>query len=135
MHGKNLKYKKKLIEKKILKNALENLPPKPHVCKACKTGACCRLGVEMDLKEAAKIADLDLNLKKPWFACLFKDESFSSGWGVDTVVRHGRCVFQQKDKKCLIYLYRPTACREFPLEDGKFARYYEHLCSEVRKVR
>jgi len=99
-------------------------------CKMCSVGSCCQDGVDVDLEEAKKIAQLQLPLEKPWFELLQKDECMSSGWSLSTTVRDNRCVFQKPDKKCMIYDHRPSYCREFPLEDGDIAEYYAYLCKE-----
>lgn len=105
------------------------------LCKTCVTGLCCRDGVEADLSEAKKIATLKLNIKKPWFQGLFYDKDLPSKWGLSTVVRDGRCVFQAKDYRCRIYKYRPNYCREFPLEFGTLPKLYHYLCEKPRHIK
>ncbi len=101
------------------------------LCKSCRSGSCCCDGVSADLKKAMEISLVDLDIKKPWFENIHRDDDFSSGWAVATVVRNGRCVFQRKDNLCSIYPIRPRYCREFPYEDGELAQMYEDLCPEL----
>ena len=104
---------------------------KKHIltlCTTCMTGMCCRDGVEVDLSEAKRIAKLKVNIKKPWFEGLFYDRVLPSKWGVGTVLRDDRCVFQAEDHRCLIYKHRPQYCRDFPLEFGSIADWYHYLC-------
>jgi len=102
-----------------------------QICTTCKTGSCCQDGVDVDLEEAKKISQLNnINLKKPWFENLFQDSDMPSGWAVSTIVRDGRCVFQKSNYKCMIYEHRPSFCREFPLEMGRVAEYYDYLCEK-----
>ena len=98
------------------------------LCKTCAKGMCCREGVDVDLEEAKVIAQLKLDIKKPWFEGFFYDTDLPSKWGVSTVVRDGTCVFQDKNSRCRIYKYRPHYCREFPIELGSLADLYEYLC-------
>ena len=106
-----------------------------EVCNTCVTGLCCRDGVDVDLEEAKKIARLKINIPKPWFEGLFYDKELPSKWGVGTVVRNGRCVFQAKDYRCRIYRYRPNYCRDFPLEFGSIANLYHYLCEKPRHLK
>ncbi|MFC1703274.1 YkgJ family cysteine cluster protein [Candidatus Omnitrophota bacterium] len=103
------------------------------LCKTCKSGSCCKDGVEVDFKKAIELSLLDLNLKKPWFEGLCRDNDFPSGWRVATIVRDRRCVFQRKNKLCRIYPVRPLHCADFPIENGKIPSLYKYLCSESRK--
>jgi len=105
------------------------------VCKACITGTCCREGVDVDIEEAKKISRLSVSVKKPWFGDFFYDKDLPSKWGVSTVVRDGRCVFQSQDKKCLIYKNRPRYCRDFPIELGGIAEWYDYLCEMPEHVK
>ena len=103
-------------------------------CKACKRGSCCQDGVELDLQEARRISKLKLRLKKPWFEDLLKDTNLPSGWKVSTVARDGRCVFQKKNFRCRIYRHRPNFCRDFPLENGGIAEFYDYLCKRPLRL-
>ncbi len=105
------------------------------VCKTCATGSCCKDGVDVDLEEAKKISQLDINLEKPWFDKPFEDSDMPSGWAVSTVTRDGRCVFQASDYRCRIYEHRPVFCRDFPLEMGQIAEHYDYLCEKPHHFR
>ena len=119
-----MKNKKKITEQELLEK-----------CTNCITGSCCKDGVEVDLEEAKKISKLNIKLKKPWFVNLQEDADMPSGWSLSTTVRHGRCVFQRKDYKCMIYEFRPTFCRDFPLEKGRLAEFYNYLCEKPPKFK
>ena len=119
-----MKNSKKITEQELL-----------SMCTTCVTGSCCKDGVEVDLEEAKRISKLNINLRKPWFVNLLEDSEMPSGWSVSTTVRHGRCVFQRKDYKCMIYEYRPTFCRDFPLEKGRIAEFYNYLCEKPPKIK
>ncbi|MDD5019425.1 MAG: YkgJ family cysteine cluster protein [Candidatus Omnitrophica bacterium] len=98
------------------------------VCRGCGLGRCCREGVEVDLFEAAEILKRPLDIPRPWFIYQGRDKRFPSGFVFSTVLRHRRCVFQNEQMRCVVYDIRPRYCREFPLEDGRKAPYYHHLC-------
>jgi Fe-S-cluster containining protein len=104
-------------------------------CRLCSFGACCAEGVEADLFEVARILQQPLDIPKPWFDYLGRDKRAPSGYKFSTIVRKGRCVFQNDEFRCLIYPVRPRYCVEFPLEDGKKAPYYHHLCYHGKKSR
>lgn len=110
------------------------LPKLDIHCKVCITGDCCAEGVDIDLEEAKKISQLNLDIEKPWFEDLFPNSDVPSGWAVSSVVRFNRCVFQDENKRCLIYEFRPRYCREFPYEKGKKAPFYDSLCGREAKV-
>ena len=104
-------------------------------CSDCKSGKCCRDGVDVDLEEAKRISRLRLKIRKPWFEDLFRDDNSPSGWVVGTAIRDNRCVFQDKNKRCLVYRLRPRYCREFPYEGGRPAPFYEELCNKGKVTR
>ena len=104
-------------------------------CESCRTGDCCQEGVDVDVEEAKHISQLKLSIKKPWFEDFFKDESSPSGWAVGTIVRNNRCIFQDKNKKCLIYDVRPRYCREFPHEGVTVAPFYKELCNKGKVTK
>ncbi|MFH1622171.1 MAG: YkgJ family cysteine cluster protein [Candidatus Omnitrophota bacterium] len=106
-----------------------------QICTTCVTGSCCQDGVDVDLEEAKKISQLNITLKKPWFNNLFRDADMPSGWAVSSVVRHGRCVFQKSNYKCMVYEHRPYFCREFPLEKGRIAELYGYLCEKPTHLK
>ena len=103
------------------------------VCRECGQGACCRDGVEADLFEVARILEESLDISRPWFQYLGRDKRFPSGFKFTTLVRHRRCIFQNAQKRCMIYAIRPRFCEEFPLENGKKAPYYHKLCYHGEK--
>ena len=98
------------------------------ICKVCTSPTCCRDGVEVDLEEAKRISRLKVKIRKPWFQYLHRAPDLPSGWGLETIVRNGRCVFQHRNGKCRIYRYRPYYCREFPYEGNEFSEEAEYLC-------
>ncbi len=106
-----------------------------QMCTTCATGSCCQDGVEVDLDEAKKISKLKVNVKKPWFEGLFEDSDMPSGWGISTVKRDGRCLFQRKNYLCMIYEHRPAFCREFPIENGRIAEFYNYLCEKPSHIK
>ncbi len=82
-------------------------------CFGC--GACCRhfrvsfYHGELDSQPGGYVpAELTQQIT-PFRACMKGTEA-----------GHGRCVAQQDDGRCAIYLRRPSVCREFPvfMEDG-----------------
>lgn len=99
-------------------------------CKACKPGMCCRDGVEVTKEEMKKIEAFGPKIKKPWFEPIEPDEISDSDHVDTTVIRGGTCVFQAKNKLCVVYEVRPNYCAEFPLESGEIAEHYEELCLE-----
>ncbi|MFH0877885.1 MAG: YkgJ family cysteine cluster protein [Candidatus Omnitrophota bacterium] len=105
---------------------------KKPVCRGCGFGTCCRHGVELDVFEVARILKKKLDIPKPWFEFLRRDSRMPSGFLFTTTVRNRRCVFQEKTGTCLVYDARPRYCREFPLEGGKKAPYYHHLCYHAK---
>ncbi|MFC1645743.1 YkgJ family cysteine cluster protein [Candidatus Omnitrophota bacterium] len=119
-----MKNGKKITEEKLL-----------GMCTSCVTGSCCQDGVDVDLEEAKKISKLDIKVKKPWFEGLFEDGDMPSGWGISTVVREGRCVFQKSNYRCMIYEYRPAFCRDFPMEKGQIAEFYGYLCEKPGHIK
>ncbi len=51
----------------------------------------------------------------------FKDQYVKIDEDMDMVMNQSPCPFLQEDNKCLIYEYRPKACREYPhTEDFEF---------------
>ncbi len=104
-------------------------------CRDCGHGKCCREGVEVDLFEVADILRLPLDITKPWFRYLGRDKSFPSGYKFSTILRDRRCVFQDNNKRCLIYEARPKFCVEFPLEGGRVAPHYHELCHHGSKKK
>ena len=106
-----------------------------QICKNCIEGTCCKGGVDVDLEEAKKISRLKIPVKKPWFTGLHEDKYLPSGWALETVVRNGRCVFQNKNKKCTIYKHRPLYCREFPYEKGKINKDVEYFCRKGKTIK
>ena len=99
------------------------------ICTACKTGSCCREGVELNKNEIERIEKFDPPIKKPWFKLVDLEEyDVDPDHPYEMVLRNKRCVFQGDNKRCLIYSVRPRHCAEFPLESGKIAEYYEELC-------
>lgn len=97
-------------------------------CKTCKSGLCCQEGVELNQEEMKRIAEFNPEVKRPWFGLIDAEDEPDPGYTHETLVRDGRCIFQHKDKRCLVYEVRPAYCAEFPLEDGKLAKYYKRLC-------
>ncbi|MFC1708502.1 YkgJ family cysteine cluster protein [Candidatus Omnitrophota bacterium] len=106
-----------------------------EICTTCANGSCCQDGVEVDLEQAKTISKLNINLKKPWFEGLIEDNDVPSGWGISTVVRDGRCVFQRKNHLCMIYKHRPIFCRDFPMEKGQIAEFYSYLCEKPSSLK
>lgn len=104
-----------------------------RLCGECLQGSCCRLGVEVDLFEVARILEKKLDIAKPWFQYLGRDKMFPSGYKFTTLTRNRRCIFQNDVMRCLVYEIRPRFCEEFPLENGKKAPYYESLCHRAKK--
>ena len=102
-------------------------------CEICYQGTCCREGVDADLFEVSRILEMGLDIPKPWFEFLGKDKRFPSGFKFGTVLKKGRCVFQDERWRCRIYAVRPRFCVEFPLEGGKIAPYYHALCHHAKK--
>lgn len=109
--------------------------PDLKLCKQCDKGACCRQGVEVDLFEAARILKLDLDIPRPWFDYIRRDKRFPSGYIFSTVLKKRRCIFQDDNMRCRIYKIRPRYCEEFPLENGKTAPFYKHLCHHPKAHR
>lgn len=104
---------------------------KLKLCKTCVRGSCCRHGVSVCLFEVATIIKKNKHLKirKPWFKYIGVDhEDTKSGFDFETKIVNGRCIFQGKDKRCLIYATRPSTCREFPYYKGKISHDYGELC-------
>jgi len=106
-----------------------------RLCRLCNLGRCCKDGVELDLLEVARILKRGPDLPQPWFRYLSRDRSFPSGFRFTTVTRHRRCVFQNENRRCVIYDIRPRFCREFPLEGGARAPEYLYLCHRARRKR
>jgi len=92
------------------------------------------LGVELNKKELERILVLDPPVKKPWFRVVEHHEEFDGTHHFTTLRRHGACVFQDKNNRCVIYSVRPHFCREFPLEQGEVAPYYQRLCRIFEKT-
>ncbi len=68
----------------------------------------------------------------------FKDKFVKVDEDMDMVMNQSPCPFLQEDNKCLIYEYRPKACREYPhTEDFEFAKNLKlhavnaHYCPAV----
>jgi Fe-S-cluster containining protein len=114
----------------MIKSSLPNL----RFCKECAQGSCCYLGVELDQKELFKIVKFNPNIRKPWFRVVEYHEDFDGTHHFSTIRRDGACVFQDKNNRCVIYSVRPHFCREFPLEQGKTAPHYHHLCRIFEKT-
>ncbi len=76
---------------------------------------------QTDAKRIAK--HLGMKLSK------FQDEYLTIDEDGDMVMRTTPCVFLQEDNYCLIYEYRPKACREYPhtnnLEFSKHLKLHE----------
>lgn len=109
---------------------------KEVVCKVCGYGECCREGVEADLWEVGRILEESfLDIPRPWFKYLGRDKRFPSGYKFSTVLRNRRCVFQNKQNRCVIYEIRPRFCEEFPLEGREKAPYYRSLCHYGKKKK
>ncbi len=111
----------------------QSLPDLNH-CKVCQQGSCCYLGVELDQKELTRILDFHPQVKKPWFRVVEHHEEFDGTHHFITIRRGGTCVFQDNKNRCVIYSVRPHFCREFPLEKGRTAPYYRHLCRIFEKT-
>ncbi len=107
----------------------------PDLCRRCVVGSCCCDGVELDLFEVARILRRDPDVPRPWFRYLSRDKRFPSGFRFTTTVRNRRCVFQDADRRCVIYDIRPRFCREFPLEGGRRAPLYLYLCHQAKMKR
>lgn len=106
-----------------------------QICKNCITGSCCKDGADVDIEQAKKISRLKIAIKKPWFEGLHEDKHLPSGWAVGTIARNGRCVFQDKNKRCRIYEHRPRYCREFPYEQGRINRDVEYFCRKGKAIK
>lgn len=108
-----------------------------ELCAKCSSGVCCSEGVEMDIEQAKTITAILLKSKfklaQPWFYHLSPDDDFPSGWSLATVVKGGRCVFQDENFRCLIYNIRPLHCRDFPYEGGRIFRRLKHVCPDAHK--
>lgn len=107
-------------------------------CNRCKQQhVCCETGALVDLEEAKKI--LDLNLDIGGFFRFEKDEDFPSGYSAATSHDDGPCSFLTEDGLCAIhkvsYDLKPTYCKQFPYEDGKIAHFAKDLCLEYKKTR
>lgn len=102
-------------------------------CPGCCSGSCCKEGVELSKDEIKAIIFFNPAVKKPWFRKVDKLCNPEAGSEYETVLRSGTCVFQAKDKRCIVYPVRPSYCRQFPLEDGKLAPFYEPLCDKADK--
>jgi Fe-S-cluster containining protein len=124
---KKSRYRKSEIRERIKRRLLE-------ICRNCVDGTCCFGGVDVDLAEALRISQLQLDIKKPWFEYLHRDPNVPSGWALETVVRNGSCVFHRPDRRCSIYDIRPHYCAEYPFEDGELAKNYQEYCCEADKT-
>jgi len=113
------------------KSALHDL----RLCRACRVGSCCSDGVELDLFEVARILKRDPDVPKPWFRYMSRDKRFPSGFRFTTTVRDRRCVFQNADRRCVIYDIRPRYCREFPMEGDRREPLYSYLCHQAKMRR
>ncbi len=68
----------------------------------------------------------------------FKDKYVTFDEDMDMVMNQSPCPFLEADNKCLIYEYRPKACREYPhTEDYEFTNHLKlhainvHYCPAV----
>src|SRR5262249_26757494 len=109
--------------------------------KNCK-GACCRLGVDVDLAERDLILShserirtmLRATSQKPssdWFGAEFEDSDFPSGRAVSTTLAGGACIFLDANQRCVLHSLelqdpsvgplKPFYCRAYPLciRDGR----------------
>ncbi len=102
-------------------------------CPDCCSGSCCQDGVELSKEEIRQIVALSPKVNKPWFKKADKKCNPEPGFEYETILVNNTCIFQDKDKRCVVYPVRPSHCREFPLEDGKLAQYYGYLCDKARK--
>ncbi len=132
---KNTKHRKEKLSKRAGKKTDKLRKELLEICKSCRKGSCCFGGVDVDLVKALKISMLDLDIEKPWFEYLHRDKNLPSGWAVETVVRDDACVFQRKDRRCVIYKIRPRYCVDYPFENGGLARNYKYFCCEADKIR
>lgn len=101
-------------------------------CQGCESGSCCQEGAELNKEEIRKILKFNPPIKKPWFRLADPEYEPEPDYPYETRLKNGRCIFQDKDKRCLIYEVRPKKCAEFPLENGKLAEYYKRLCNNRR---
>jgi len=63
----------------------------------------------------------------------FKDKYIKVDEDMDMVMNQSPCPFLQDDNKCLIYEYRPKACREYPhTEDYEFTKNLKLHAVNVR---
>ncbi|MFH1775985.1 MAG: YkgJ family cysteine cluster protein [Candidatus Omnitrophota bacterium] len=100
-------------------------------CKVCADGICCREGVELTKEELKRIVRFAPGVKKPWFRRLKANEGTTPEDEFETVIKNKRCVFQDENKRCMVYPVRPKYCAEFPLEGGKVAEFYDELCGRL----
>lgn len=102
-------------------------------CSDCRSGSCCRDGVELSREEVCRIEAFNPKVKKPWFGKVAKIDDPEPGFEFETVLRKRGCVFQADNKLCLVYSVRPSYCRQFPLESEELAEFYELLCDKSNK--
>ena len=97
---------------------------------------CCQEGVWVDLEEAKRISSLRLQGS---FFHLTKDRKFPSGYKLDTTYADEPCSFLTADGLCSIhkvdYDLKPTYCKEFPYEDGKWAPLAREFCLLLKKKK
>ena len=105
-------------------------------CNKCpKQSTCCETGAWIDLEEAKKIILSGHNFPGRFFE-FERDESFPSGWRVGTSLEDNPCTFLLPDGLCSIhkvsYDLKPSTCKEFPLENGKPAKFLDELCYLIK---
>lgn len=102
-------------------------------CKECIDGSCCQDGVELSKQEIRHIIDFAPAVKKPWFRRVASEYNPAPGYPFETIIKDNRCIFQDENKRCLVYPARPKHCREFPFENDDIAEYYDSLCGKIHE--
>ena len=135
VENKKLIKKLKKIKIKKLNEATEGLHDKVFEKIDCLDCANCCKSIppiinETDSRRIAK----HLGMK----VTQFKNKYVKFDEDMDMVMNQSPCPFLQADNKCLIYEYRPKACREYPhTEDYEFTKQLKlhainaHYCPAV----
>ena len=104
-------------------------------CLKCINSACCKLTVELDLKEYKRLVNLGLKDKMITYTDLFLkqnpkykkhkielDKMHYSNFAKINKNKNGYFVFLDKDMKCTIYENRPIVCKNYKTNSCKNIR-------------